>query len=115
MNDKSKAYYTELTDIVRIYLENEFEVDAMEMTSDEIKNAIKNITVIHVSDQKKLVETMNAADLVKFAKSKPLQHENDLNWNNILEFVKGSHKTHTESMTNPEPLVEKINTNNKEN
>ncbi len=35
-NGHVKAYYSEMTDIVRVYIENQFDVQAVEMTTDEI-------------------------------------------------------------------------------
>ena len=41
-NGKVKEYHTQLTDIVREYLENRFHFEALEMTTDEILEEIAN-------------------------------------------------------------------------
>ncbi len=65
-----KKYYSELTDIVREYIENRYKIPALEMTSDEI---ITRLRKENVSKRvcNKLRDMLSMADLVKFAKSKP--------------------------------------------
>ncbi len=65
-----KRYYSELTDIVREYIENRYHIPALEMTSDEI---ITRLRKENVSKKicNKLRDMLSMADLVKFAKSKP--------------------------------------------
>lgn len=79
-NNKTKQYYSELTEIIRGYLEREINVPALEKTSDEI---IETLTDFHSTETirtslesiKKLKALFQEADLVKFAKSKPLALE----------------------------------------
>lgn len=79
-NNKVKEYYSELTDIIRGYIERELKVPALEKTSDEI---IETLNDFHDADTinttkeniRKLKELFQEADLVKFAKSKPLALE----------------------------------------
>ncbi|WP_281227456.1 hypothetical protein [Flavobacterium aquiphilum] len=75
-----KEYYSELTDITRNYIEEAIEIPAMESTTSELIEALK------AASQKKkmklsqetienLFTVLKQADLVKFAKSKPLEFE----------------------------------------
>ena len=75
-----KEYYSELTDIVRNYIEEAIEIPAMESTTSELIEGLK------VASRKKkmklsqetienLFVVLKQADLVKFAKSKPLDFE----------------------------------------
>ncbi|MDD5149397.1 MAG: hypothetical protein PHC28_02810 [Flavobacterium sp.] len=75
-----KEYYSELTDIVRNYIEEAIEIPAMESTTFELIEGLK------VASRKKklklspetienLFVVLKQADLVKFAKSKPLDYE----------------------------------------
>lgn len=79
-NNKVKQYYSELTEIIRNYIERELKVPALEKTSDEIIevlldfNETKSINTTKENIQK-LKELFREADLVKFAKSKPLAPE----------------------------------------
>jgi hypothetical protein len=79
-NNKVKEYYSELTEIVRGYIERELKVPALEKTTDDILETLKDFNgaeTISASKEtiKKLKELLQEADLVKFAKSKPLALE----------------------------------------
>lgn len=73
---KIKEYYTELTDIVRNYIEQDVKISAMEITSDELIRILKKTNKykkLGISrDQINHLELfLHNADLVKFAKAKP--------------------------------------------
>ncbi len=79
-NNKVKQYYSELTDIIRAYIERELKVPALEKTSDEIIETLNDFyeaNTINTTKEniKKLKDLFEEADLVKFAKSKPLASE----------------------------------------
>jgi hypothetical protein len=84
-----KEYHTELTDIIRDYIFNKFAIHAPELTSDEILSAL-NYTATEPSARQKLNETFVVADLVKFAKLRPLPVEHDATLNNAIDFVKAT-------------------------
>ena len=67
---ETKAYYTQLTYIFREYLENRYGVKALESTTDEILGWLKSEKFSKELTEK-LRNTLQASDLVKFAKSKP--------------------------------------------
>jgi len=83
---KTKEFYTELTDIVRIYIEGRFNVPAVEMTTEEIMKGMKN-TETPKETSEKLGRTLVLADLVKFAKESPLPLDNDNSLSNCIDFV----------------------------
>ncbi len=76
IQDEYKKYYSELTDIVRSYLEEEVHVTALESTTDQLIEKLEllkdagelNLEEDTILQFKKILET---ADLVKFARSKP--------------------------------------------
>lgn len=75
-----KAYYSELTDIARNYIEEAIEIPAMESTTSELIQGLKAASVkkkMTVSQEtiENLERVLKQADLVKFAKSKPLDFE----------------------------------------
>ena len=75
-----KTYYSELTDIARNYIEEALEIPAMESTTSELMDSLKNISIkkkIALSQETidNLSSVLKQADLVKFAKSKPLEFE----------------------------------------
>ncbi len=65
-----KKYYSELTEILREYLEGRYDVQALEMTTNEIINGLGH-TQLDKSQIKKLGKLFHVADLVKFAKAQP--------------------------------------------
>lgn len=82
---EAKEYYTELTDIIRTYIKNRFDFNAMEMTSSEIiSKLVGNNEIEELKELKLLFQT---ADLVKFAKHNPLINENDANLINAIDFI----------------------------
>lgn len=71
-----KEYYTKLTDILRTYIQGRFGINAMEMTSREIYEALA------ANDEAKKVrilaqDLMREADFVKFAQNRPAADENE--------------------------------------
>lgn len=79
-NNQVKEYYSELTEIVRNYIERELQVPALEKTTDEIIGMLRDFhdaNTIKTSKEtiNKLKELLQEADLVKFAKSKPISIE----------------------------------------
>ncbi|MDE6756686.1 MAG: hypothetical protein K2J66_06035 [Muribaculaceae bacterium] len=70
-----KEYYTRLTDILREYLDRRFGINAMEMTSTQIRRALADSRDEIMSKQ--LVEqVLEIADFVKFAKAQPMGDDN---------------------------------------
>lgn len=86
-SDKSKLYYTRLTEIIRAYIEKRFEIGALEMTSDEIIAALKGINIDDYNSIELLHKMFSTADIVKFAKGQPLPNENEVNLLNAYQFV----------------------------
>ena len=77
IQDKYKVYYSELTAIVRSYLEEEVHISALESTTSEL---IQKLELLQDAGELKLKDNtikqfekiLQTADLVKFARSKPL-------------------------------------------
>ncbi len=75
-----KEYYSEMTDIARTYIEESVHVPAMESTSSELMDALKKAIsekkmFVNREELDKFRQVLENSDLVKFAKSKPLQFE----------------------------------------
>lgn len=66
---KSKQYYSEVTETLRKYIEDRFEIPALEQTSDEtIESFRKQKGLLKDKTFKNLSQILMLADLVKFAK-----------------------------------------------
>jgi uncharacterized protein YneF (UPF0154 family) len=75
-----KNYYSELTDIARNYIEEAIHIPAMESTTSELIVALRSASVqkkmsLTPETVENLERVLRQADLVKFAKSKPLDYE----------------------------------------
>lgn len=76
IQDEYKEYYSELTDIVRSYLEEDVHISALESTTDQL---IEKLEMLKDAGNLKLdndtiyqfKQILQTSDLVKFAKSKP--------------------------------------------
>ncbi len=84
---KGKAYYTELTDILRNYIEERFHVAAMESTSAEILHDLLGVKEISRSVWDELGQVLMLADMVKFAKEKPMPDQNEESLEKGIQFV----------------------------
>ena len=84
-NEDAKAYYTQLTDILREYINDRFGFNATEMTSYEILERLEESR--DKESLNELRDLLSTSDMVKFAKFKPMLNENDQNLVNALEFV----------------------------
>lgn len=87
---KLKEYYSNLTDIAREYIEGQFGVHAVEMTTDEILEEVSLLN-FDKSIYRNLKDTMELADLVKFAKYTASSLESDNAMTDMTEFVNGSY------------------------
>lgn len=84
-----KDYYTRLTDILRTYLEGRFGINAVEMTSREILQALKSNPEI-AEHRQMMRQILDMADFVKFAKVRPLPEDNVKSFDNALRFVEST-------------------------
>ena len=84
--DKHKLYYSGLTDILRAYIAGQFGVGALEMTSDEIIDAMRGVEIPQ-KQKMDLTELLRDADLVKFAKAMPEAEANEAAYTMALNFV----------------------------
>ncbi|MDR2970553.1 MAG: hypothetical protein LBU83_01295 [Bacteroidales bacterium] len=83
---KTKEYYSELVDIVRIYIDGQWDIGAMEMVTSEIIESLEN-TEIHKEVLKRFHQACTIADLVKFAKYNPFPTDHDMAFKDCKEFV----------------------------
>ncbi len=86
---KFKAYYTALTSILRTYISGRWDIGALEMTSDEIIMALRDVEMPSAS-RTDLIAILRTADMVKFAKAEPEAEENEENLSRAIYFVENT-------------------------
>jgi hypothetical protein len=94
--EQVKKYYIELSAIVRHYIERRYQVDSEELTSRETLAQLK--TMVSAQAYSHLKELLEQADLVKFARMKPLPDENDMSFKHAVAFIELSKPQETESL-----------------
>ena len=84
--DNTKEFYTELSDIVRTYIENQYKIPALESTTDEIYRKL-NKKSDTTNKTRNLRDALSIADLAKFAQVTPTTNTCEQHWQYIFDFV----------------------------
>ena len=85
-NGRHKEYYSGLSDILRRYLSGRYGVKAMEMTTDEIQDSVRNIDM-PAKSLSDLLSVLRSADLAKFAKFEAEAEQNEADYHKAYYFV----------------------------
>lgn len=82
----NKIFYLQTSFILREFIENQYYVRALEMTTNEISE-FQSVYDLQKDDFESLINLLNRADLAKFAKFEFTVHdrENDYKW--MLDFI----------------------------
>lgn len=83
---KVKLYHSQISEILREYIENRYQVNALEETTAEIMYGLR-LQQINSEMMNKLTQTLTLADLVKFAKEQPLHQENEQSLTIAIAFI----------------------------
>jgi len=85
--EKIKEYYSELTEIIRTYIEQRYNIQALERTSLEILEDFEAARILDFELFGDLQKLLNLADLAKFAKYVPSTNINKQNFDLVYKFV----------------------------
>ncbi len=110
-NNRVKEYYVELTNILRKYLYNRFDIYAMEMTSDEIVTEIKQLSEVNEELKNKTRQFLTIADFVKFAKANPLPNDHDTSMKTVYTFVEETKQIPVETKNQPKQMITETENN----
>ncbi|MBF0520608.1 MAG: hypothetical protein HQK92_12905 [Nitrospirae bacterium] len=88
-----KDYFTELSLIVRTYIENRFFLKAPEMTTIEFLAMVKDSTELTEAHKALLRDFLNRSDMVKFAKYGPTTDEIEMSFTAAKQFVDQTRET----------------------
>ena len=88
-----KEYYSRLSDILRRYIDNRYNIMSPELTTDETVRMLQKAAVT-THDQMSLVkELLSLSDMVKFAKYLPQSEIHDKSFNDGVRFVELTRKS----------------------
>jgi hypothetical protein len=82
-----EPFFTELSLILRTYLEDRFDLHAPESTTEELTRSMSSDTRLELKEQQTLRNFMTQADLVKFARAEAEQDVMKNAFNTVEEFV----------------------------
>lgn len=88
-----KQYYSELSEVIREYLEKRYQIRAMENTTAEITENLK-YKDLSAENKSTLEQVLMTADLVKFAKGHPDATINEDSMQSAVDFVLHSAQEH---------------------
>lgn len=83
----AKEHYSELSVILRSYLDDQWDVNAMEMVTDEIMTALASLEVTE-KQRLEILSFLQLSDLVKYARKQPPMEDNALHMDNVTQFVR---------------------------
>ena len=83
---KEKEYHSRVSEVIRNYLDERFNMQAMEMTSNQILQNARGVSDLDFVINS-LKQILLSADFVKFAKYQPLPEENELSMMNAYLVV----------------------------
>ncbi|MCP5515583.1 MAG: hypothetical protein H7A26_08985 [Spirochaetales bacterium] len=108
-----KDYYSQLSDIMRVYLENRFGIQAMEFVSSETLKAFSKTMPEEEMLYEMLEGILTTADMVKFAKEDPLPAINQGNMDNAYLFIGQTKIEEPKSIDEKQVEMEKNNNTDK--
>lgn len=79
---EQKDYYTDVTNVLRKYISQRYNINALEMTSHEILESMKDVCDVY-----ELKVVFNTADLVKFAKYSTDANDMTYYFDSIVHFI----------------------------
>ena len=104
--EKQKAFYSGITDALKFYIDDRFGVDAPEMTTAELFDALKSDKDISPEMFNSLKELFERADFVKFAKHVVSDEENAKALPLAVSFVTTTYQADIEKETSGQEAAE---------
>ena len=104
-----REYYTTLVDILRTYLQGRFSINAMEMSSTQILDSLRNNPDTR-DNRERISQILEIADFVKFAKHLASDEDNAKALPSAVRFVTSTYQSELdaegESSERTEPAKE---------
>lgn len=108
-NNKHKLYYSSITSILKVYIEDRWNVSVLDKTSNEVIAELRDIDMPRDS-RSNLIAILQTADFVKFAKMIPDAEENEACYTRAYYFVENTKQVEQHNKDKREITIEtKIN------
>lgn len=88
-NNKHKLYYSSLISILKVYIEERWQISVLDKTSNEVMAELREVEIPRES-RSDLMEILHTADFVKFAKAIPEAEENEAAYTRAFYFVENT-------------------------
>ena len=98
-----------MSHILRAYLEDHFEIPALESTTRQIDRALKERKQLTDTQRAELSELLQLSDLVKFAKAEPADDLHQRGLERVRNFVENMARLPTPDLAVDVPVVEPVN------
>jgi len=82
-----KSFYVELSNILRDYIEERFQIKALEMTTEEFFSFLREANYFSPEQKNILKEFFSFSDLVKFARFSPLKEDAQKSLSSVENFI----------------------------
>ena len=103
--DKQKAFYSGITDTLKTYIEDRFGVDAPEMTTAELFDALRQAEDLPAELREELRGVFECADFVKFAKHVASDEDNARALPTAVRFITSTYQTALEEEPEKEDVL----------
>ncbi len=103
--EKQKAFYSGITDALKTYMEDRFGVDAPEMTTAELFDALRQAEDLPAELREELRALFECADFVKFAKHTASDEDNAKALPVAVRFVTSTYQTVLEEEQKTEDVL----------
>ena len=107
--DKCAPFYTELSLILRTYLEGQFHLNAPDETTEEIVEEMSRSIELNGAQQNILKEFMYQADMVKFARGRPERVTMESAFETTRQFVTETKQTFTTKSSEEHREIPSVN------
>jgi hypothetical protein len=108
-NNKHKLYYSSITSILKVYIEDRWHVSVLDKTSNEVIAELREVDIPRDS-RSDLIAILQTADFVKFAKAIPEAEENEACYTRAYYFVENTKQVEQHNKEKREITIEtKIN------
>ena len=103
--ERQKAFYSGITDTLKTYIEDRFGVDAPEMTTAELFDALRQADDLPADLREELRDLFERADFVKFAKHVASDEDNARALPTAVRFVTSTYQTVLEEEPKSEDVL----------